>query len=74
MEVIADPDNSEVWEALVDRTVHQGGLQRWLVPDCQKEVPGLLLRRRFQEVGRYSMMIKTVAVPVANSGMIPVEA
>ena len=74
VEFIADPDNSEVCEALVDRTVHQGGLQRWLVPDYQKEVPGLLLRRRYQEVGRYSMMIKTVTVPVTNPGMVPVEA
>ena len=74
IEVVAHTDNPELWEALVDRTVREGGLQRWLVPDYQKEVPGLLLRRQFHEVARYSMMIKTVAVPVLNPGMAPVEA
>ena len=74
IEVMAHPDNPELWEVLVERTVGQGGHQRWLVPDYQKEVPGLLLQRRFQEVARYSMMIKTVAVPVLSYGMAPVEA
>jgi hypothetical protein len=74
IEVMAHPDNPELWEALVERTVGQEGPQRWLVPDYQKEVPGLLLQRRFHEVARYSMMIKTVAVPVWSSGMAPVEA
>ena len=74
IEVMAHPDNPELWEALVERTVGQGGLQRWLVPEYQKEVPGLLLRRQFQEVDRYSVMIKRVAVPVYNPGMAPVEA
>ncbi len=74
IEASAHPDNPEIWEALVDRMVSEGGLQRWLVPDYQKEVPGLLLRRRFHEVARYSMMIKRVAVAVLSPGMAPVEA
>ena len=61
-------------EVLVAQTVDQGGRQSWLVPDYQKEIPGLLLKRRFKEVARYCMMIKTVAVPVLSHGMAPVEA
>ena len=74
IEVMAHPDNPEVWEALLQRTVGQGGPQKWLVPDYQMEVAGLLLQRRFREVARYSMMIKTAAVPVMSFGMAPVEA
>ena len=74
IEVLAHPDSPELWEALVDRTVAQGGHQWWLVPDYQSEVPGLLLRRRFKEVARYIMMINRVAVPVLTAGMAPVEA
>ena len=74
IEVMVHPDSPELWEELVDRTVDRGGRQSWLVPDYQKEIPGLLLQRGFKEVARYCMMIKTVAVPVLSPGMVPVEA
>ena len=73
-EVLAEPGNPGLWAALVEWALNQGGMQRWLVPDYQEMVSSLLLRRQFQEVSRYSVMIKTVAAPVAKPGMVTVEA
>jgi hypothetical protein len=74
VEVLAYPNNPDLWELLVERAVAQEGLQRWLVPDYQELVTSLLLRRKFHEMARYTMMIKTVAVPVVNRGMAAVGA
>ena len=74
IEVMAQPDNPELWGDLVERTVGQGGQQRWLVPDYQLDVPGLLFQHRFREVARYSVMIKKLAVPIFSPGMARVEA
>lgn len=73
-EVLADPGNPEMWEALVAWAMNQGGMHRWLVPDYQEMVSRLLLRRQFRVVASYSVMIKTVAAPVARPGMVTVEA
>ena len=73
-EVLAEPGNPGLWAASVEWALNQGGMQRWLVPDYQEMVSSLLLRRQFQEVSRYSVMIKTVAAPVAKPGMVTVEA
>ena len=74
VEVQAHPNHPELWNVLVERALSQGGIQNWLVPDYQEMVTELLLRRKFHEAARYTMMIKTVAVPVATVGMAPVEA
>ena len=74
-EVLAHPNNPDLWEALLERALEHEGVQRWLVPDYQEVVAGLLLRRQFQELARYSVMIKkTVATPVLSPGMAAAEA
>ena len=74
VEALANPDEAGMWAGLVARALTQKGAQRWLVPDYHEEVVSQLLRRQYHEVARYSMMIKTVAVPVASQGMATVEA
>ena len=48
--------------------------QKWLVPNYQQNVAGLLKRQGLQEVGRYTMLIKTVSVPVRSREFSYVEA
>ncbi|PKB72499.1 MAG: hypothetical protein BZY75_06570 [SAR202 cluster bacterium Io17-Chloro-G7] len=73
-EVMAAPSNPELWSELVEWALNQGGMHRWLVPDYQDMVSRLLLRRQFRAVSSYSVMIRTVAAPVARLGMVTVEA
>ena len=73
-EVLVDPGDPGLWAAPVEWALNQGGIQRWLVPDYQEMVSSLLLSRHFRAVSRYSVMIKTVTVPVAKLGMVTVEA
>jgi hypothetical protein len=48
--------------------------QNWLIPSYQENIADLLTRLGLQEVGRYIMLIKTVAVPVRNRELSYVEA
>ena len=73
-ELLAHPNSPDLWDGLVEQALAQGGLHRWLVPDYQDVVTNLLLRRNFRAVASYSMMTKTVAVPVLTPGMAAVEA
>ena len=74
VEALADPNDANMWEALVAWALTQEGFQRWLVRDYHEEVAKQLLRSQFHEVACYSVMIKTVAVPVGSRGMATVEA
>ena len=71
---MAELGNSGLLASLVEWALNQGGVQRWLVPDYQEMVSNLLLSRQFRAVSRYSVMIKTVAAPVAKPGMVTAEA
>ncbi len=51
-----------------------GQTQNWLVPSYQQNVAELLARQGLQEVGRYTMLIKTVSVPVRSREFSYVEA
>ena len=73
-EALADPNDEDTWQSLASRSAGRLGAQRWLVPDYHQELTGRLLRMGFRELGRYSVMIKTVAVPVASHSMATVEA
>jgi hypothetical protein len=73
-EALAHPGNPDLWEVLVDSALARKGLLRWLVPEYQEHAASLLLRREFHEVARYTMLIKTLAVPVVDRRMAPVEA
>ncbi len=74
VEALAQPNDPELWEALLERALEHEGVQRWLVPDYMEEAAGSLLRRGFRELARYNVMVKTVVVPVARPGMAAVEA
>ena len=74
VEALANPNDTEMWEALANCALSHKGDQSWLVPDYQAGLACELLPRHFHETARYSVMIKTVAVPVASQGMATVEA
>ena len=74
VDALANPNDGEMWKSLVTRAVAQECAQRWLVPDYHKEVIGHLFRGQFRELGRFTVMIKKVAVPVASNSMAAVEA
>ena len=73
-EVLVHPDYSYLWRGLVELALAQGGLQRWLVPDYQTVTADILLGHGYYETARFTMMSKTVAVPIRSLGMAPLEA
>ena len=72
--VMVHPDHPQVLTGLIALALSTPGVHRWLVPDYQEPVCDQLGDRGFQEKARYTMLIKTVAVPVMRPGMAPVEA
>jgi hypothetical protein len=72
--VLARPEHPEVLSQMVSLALATPGKQRWLVPNYQPTVVDQLHLRGFQEMGRYTMLIKTVAVPAMRPGMAAVEA
>ena len=48
--------------------------QNWLVPNYQQNVSELLQRQGLQKLGRYTMLIKMVSVPVRSRDYSYVEA
>jgi len=70
-QVLAHPSFPDMMSHLIEtsyKTLH------WLVPGFQENTMDLLARNGLQEAGRYTMLIKTVAVPVLNRGLSYVEA
>jgi hypothetical protein len=72
--IMTHPDHPQLLPAMVNLALSHAGPQKWLVPDYQKAVQDQLRQHKFREVARYTMLIKTVAVPVMCPGMAPVEA
>jgi hypothetical protein len=73
-EVLAHPDHPESLSALVHLAIARRGTTRWWVPGYQEMTKSLLLHQGFQEIARYFMLIKTMAVRALSHGMAPVEA
>jgi len=69
--MIGHPNHPETTAHLVRLS---GQIQNWLVPDYQEHIVELLGRQGLQESGRYTMLIKTVAVPVRSREFSYVEA
>ncbi len=65
------PDHPETAQHLVRMSCQT---QNWLVPDYQEHIAGILDRQGLQEAGRYTMLIKTVTVPVRSREFSYVEA
>ena len=70
-QLIAHPDHPESTPHLVRMSCQT---QNWLVPDYQEHIAGLLDRQGLHEAGRYTMLIKTVTVPVRSREFSYVEA
>ena len=69
--MIGHPNHPETTTHLVRLSCQT---QNWLVPDYQDHIVELLDRQGLQESGRYTMLIKTVAVPVRSREFSYVEA
>ena len=69
--MIGHPNHPETTTHLVRLSCQT---QNWLVPDYQEHIVELLDRQGLQESGRYTMLIKTVAVPVRSREFSYVEA
>ncbi len=72
--LLARPERPDLVRPLLDLAAEQGGAQSWLVPEFQESVVGALLDAGFQEAGQYTMLIKTLAVPVTERQFSMVEA
>ncbi len=72
--MMSHPGYPDALPAMLEQAMACPGLHRWLVPDYHNREREALLRRGLQEVARYTVLIKTVAVPVMEHGMAPVEA
>lgn len=70
-QMIGHPDHPESTPHLVRMSCQT---QNWLVPDYQQHMVGLLDRHGLREAGRYTMLIKTVTVPVRSREFSYVEA
>ena len=70
-QLIGHPDHPESTPHLVRMSCQT---QNWLVPDYQEHIAGLLDRQGLHEAGRYTMLIKTVTVPVRSREFSYVEA
>lgn len=72
--LLAPPDRPELARSLLDVASREQGFQSWLVPDFQEGVAKALLDAGLCESGRYLMLIKALAAPVAESRYSLVEA
>ena len=70
-QVLGHPDHPDTVPHLVRMCFRS---QNWLVPSYQENVADLLARRGLREAGRYTMLIKTVTVPVVSREFSYVEA
>ena len=70
-QVLGHPDRPDIMPHLVQMS---RGIQNWLVPSYQEHAAVLLARRGLHEAGRYTMLIKTVTVPVENREFAYLEA
>ena len=69
--VLAHPNHPDMMSRLIELS---GDTLNWLVPNYQENALDLLVRNGLQEAGRYTMLIKTVTVPVMNRELSYVEA
>ena len=73
-DLVFHPDYPDALPLLLDLALAQRRLLRWLVPHYQEMGNGLIMHHGFQEISRYTVLIKTVAVPVTRREFAPVEA
>lgn len=70
-QVLAHPGHPDVMPHLIGMSHNT---LNWLIPSYQENAANLLTRKGLYETGRYTMLIKTVTVPVMNRELSYVEA
>ena len=70
-QVVAHPGQPDMMPHLVEMS---HGTLNWLIPGYQQNAAELLARQGLHEAGHYTMLIKTVAVPVIDRELSYVEA
>ena len=73
-QMLVHPDHLELVSGLINLALNSAGAQIWLLPDYQDYLRRSLQHRGLQAVTNYTMLIKTVAVPVRSPGVAAVEA
>ena len=73
-QMLVHPSHLELVPGLINLALNSTGTQSWLLPDFQDYLRHHLQQRGWQPVTNYTMLIKTVAVPVRSPGVAAVEA
>ena len=73
-QILVHPDHPGLVSGLINLALNSAGAQSWLLPDYQDYLRHYLQYRGLQAVTNYTMLIKTVAVPVRVPGVAAVEA
>ena len=73
-QLLVHPDHPELVPDLINLALNSAGARSWLLPDYQDHLRSYLQQRGLQAVTNYTMLIKTVAVPVRSPGVAAVEA
>lgn len=73
-ELMVHPDNPGLLAPALDHALSRGEQYTWLVPEYQEPLGRRLLERGFQEVGRYTLLLRATAARVKDTAMKPVEA
>ena len=69
--VLAHPGQPDMMPHLIENSCDT---MNWLIPSYQENAAELLARQGLHEAGRYTMLIKTLTVPVRNRELSYVEA
>ncbi len=72
--MLVHPDHHGLVPGLINLALNSAGVRSWLLPDYQDYLRHYLQQRGLQAVNNYTMLIKTVAVPVRSPGVAAVEA
>ncbi len=72
--IISHPGYPGSLATLVEHAMARPFSSRWLVPGYLERERDALLRYGLQETARFTVLVKTVAVPVVERGMAAVEA
>ncbi len=73
-QMLVHPDHHGLAPGLINLALNSAGARSWLLPNYQDYLRHYLEHRGLQVVTNYTMLIKTVAVPVRSPGVAAVEA
>jgi hypothetical protein len=72
--LLVHPVHSHLWPGLLKLAHNSLGTQSWLLADYQESMAGYLQERGFQPTDWYTILVKTVAAPAMNPGVVQVGA